>query len=291
MVVFGLSRGLGDPRNLMIPDVGYGLDQDQWEKLGKELHLDRAVPIQFFYWAGKMLRGDLGNDLTDNRPIGPKLRKKWGPTIKLALAAWVCATLVGVPLGVLSATKRGSIWDYFARFFALCGQALPVFWVAILAILLFSVQLKWLPPATMGEGLSIKNYVMPTIALAWLPAAGYLRFTRSAVLEVLDSEYIKLARAKGVSSRSVLWKHAFRNALLVPLTATGLVLAGFMTGSVLVETVFAWPGIGWFTVQAVWGNNINILVIIIMMFTVLFVTVNLMVDVLYGLIDPRIRYS
>jgi len=291
MVVFSLSRGLGDPRHIMLPDVGYGIDQEKWDKLGDQLHLNDPVPVQFGYWVSDLLRGDLGYDLTDDRPIGPKIVKKLGATLWLAIPAWVIATLIGVPMGVLSAIKRGSILDYAMRGFALGGQAVPVFWLALLAILIFAVWLDWLPPATMGEGLAYKNYVMPVLTLAWLPAAGYLRLTRSAMLEVLDSEYIKLAQTKGVSRWTVIWKHAFKNAALVPLTATGLVLAGFITGSVLVETVFAWPGIGQFTVQAVWGNNINVLVVIITIFTALFIVANFLVDMLYGVIDPRIRYS
>ena len=132
---------------------------------------------------------------------------------------------------------------------------------------------------------------MPSVVLAWLPAAGYLRFTRSAMLEVLDSEYVKLAKAKGVPYRSIVWKHAFRNASLIPLTATALVLAGFITGSVLVEAVFAWPGIGFYAVQAVATNNINVLVAIVLIFTVLFIIANFIVDIMYSLLDPRIRYS
>lgn len=207
MVVFSLSRGLGDPRHIMLPDVGYGIDQEKWDKLGDQLHLNDPVPVQFGYWVSDLLRGDLGYDLTDDRPIGPKIVKKLGATLWLAIPAWVIATLIGVPMGVLSAIKRGSILDYAMRGFALGGQAVPVFWLALLAILIFAVWLDWLPPATMGEGLAYKNYVMPVLTLAWLPAAGYLRLTRSAMLEVLDSEYIKLAQTKGVSRWTVIWKH------------------------------------------------------------------------------------
>ena len=293
MLVFGISRLLGDPRNIFLGEMGYGgvINQEQWDKMAEDLHLDKSVPIQYGYWLWDVMRGDLGEDLEDSRDIAPKLAHKFLPTAKLALAAWVVATIIGVPLGVLSAIHRGGFLDYGMRAFALFGQALPTFWIGILAILIFAVWLRWLPVATMGEGFAVSNFVLPTITLAWLPAAGYLRFTRSAMLEVMDSEYVKLARAKGVDSRTVIWKHAFKNAALVPLTATGLVLASFITGSILVETVFAWPGIQFYLVQAVWSNNINVLVAIILFFTALFIIVNFIVDILYAFVDPRIRYS
>ena len=291
MVVFGLSRFLGDPRYLLLGESGYGISQEAWEEMGRELHLDDPVPVQFAYWAGNVLKGNLGRDLADNRKVLPKLLQKFVPTLKLGLAAWILATIVGIPLGVLSAVKRGTPWDYLGRGFALIGQAVPTFWIAILAILIFTVKLGWLPAGSMGEGFAIRNFIMPTITLAWLPAAGYLRFSRSAMLEVLDSEFVKLARAKGVGSRMVIWKHAFRNAALVPLTATALVLASFITGSVLVEAVFAWPGIGFYAVQSVQTNNINVLVPIVLIFTVLFIMANFIVDILYLFLDPRIRYA
>ena len=290
-LVFGMSRFLSDPRYIYLGEVGYGMTQERWDEMEKELHLDQPVPIQFYYWAKDVLKGDLGNDLRDNRALTPKLVEKFSNTAKLGIVAWILATIVGVPLGVYSALNRGSMLDYLMRGFALFGQCLPQFWIGILGILIFAVWLNWLPAATMGEGFSIKHYVMPTITLAWLPAAGYLRFTRSAMLEVLDSEYVKLARIKGVSHNKVIWRHAFMNAALAPLTATALVLASFITGSVLVEAVFAWPGIGFFLVQAVFSNNINVIVAVILFFTALFILVNFVVDVLYGFIDPRIRYS
>ena len=291
MLVFGLSRFLGDPRYLLLGEAGYGISQEAWEAMGRELHLDDPVPVQFAYWAGNVLKGNLGRDLEDNRKVLPKLRQKFVPTLKLGIAAWILATIVGIPLGVLSAVKRATPSDYLGRGFALIGQAVPTFWIGILAILIFTVKLNWLPAGGMGEGFAIRNFVMPTITLAWLPAAGYLRFTRSAMLEVLDSEFVKLARAKGVGSNLVIWKHAFRNAALVPLTATALVLAGFITGSILVEAVFAWPGIGFYAVQAVQTNNINVLVPIVLIFTVLFIGANFVVDILYLFLDPRIRYT
>lgn len=291
IVVFSVSRLLGDPRVLLLPDVSYGLSQEEYDKATKLLHLDKPIPVQYGYWLADLLRGNLGRDLTDRQLIAPKLPKKFGPTARLAFASWLLATLVGIPLGVLSAVKRGSIGDYFGRTFALLGQTLPVFWIAILSILIFSVWLGWLPSGTMGEGLAIRNYILPTATLAWFAAAGYVRLVRSAMLEVLDSEYIKLARAKGVNARTIIWKHALKNAAIAPLTYSGLLLGGFITGSVAVETVFAWPGLARFAVEAVWTNNFTVLAVVTLIFTAVYIVANFLVDILYAYIDPRIHYS
>ena len=289
--VFCVSRILGDPRVLLIPDQAYGITQEQLDELTRQLHLDKPIPVQFGIWLGQLLQGDLGRDLADRQLIAPKIPQKVGPTLKLALSAFILSTVIGVPLGVFSAVARGSIPDYFGRAFALLGQALPTFWVGIVGILIFSVWLGWLPSGTMGEGFSIKHYVMPTATLAWFGAAGYVRLVRSAMLEVMDSEYVKLAKAKGVNSRTLIWKHAFKNAAIAPLTLSGLLLAGFITGSISVETVFAWPGLARFGVEAVWTNNFTVLAVLVLIFTGAFVFLNFIADILYAFIDPRIRYS
>ncbi len=282
---------LGDPTVLFLPEEGYGLDAAELEKARKRLHLDKPVPLQYAFWVGDLLQGDLGQDLGDRHPISTKLRDKLPPTLRLGFAGYILATLIGIPLGVLSAVKRGSVWDMVGRIFALLGQSLPAFWIAILAILIFAVWLEWLPAGTQGEGFSIKHYILPTLTLAWLPAAGYLRLMRSSMLEVLDSEYVKLARAKGVAVNSVIWKHAFKNALIAPLTLSGLILAGFITGSVSIEVVFGWPGIARLAVEAIQTNNLTTLSVITLIFTLIYVVLNFAVDIIYGAIDPRIRYS
>ncbi len=276
---------------MFLPEEGYGLDAAELEKARKRLHLDKPVPLQYAFWVGDLLQGDLGQDLGDRHPISSKLRDKLPPTLRLAVGGYILATLIGIPLGVLSAVKRGSVWDMVGRIFALLGQSLPAFWIAILAILVFAVWLDWLPAGTQGEGFSLKHYILPTLTLAWLPAAGYLRLMRSSMLEVLDSEYVKLARAKGVAVNTVIWKHAFKNALIAPLTLSGLILAGFITGSVSVEVVFSWPGIARLAVEAIQTNNLTTLSVITLIFTLVYVVLNFAVDIIYGAIDPRIRYS
>ncbi len=291
IIIFGASRLLGDPTVLLLPQEGYGLDTAELDKARKRLHLDKPVPLQYAFWVGDLLQGNLGQDLGDRHPISKKLRDKLPPTLQLAFAGYILATAVGIPLGILSAVKRGSVWDLIGRTFALLGQAMPIFWVAILAILIFAVWLEWLPAGTQGEGFSIKHFILPTLTLAWFPAAGYLRLMRSAMLDVLDSEYVKLARAKGVGSNTIIWKHAFKNAAIAPLTFSGLLLAGFITGSVSVEVAFGWPGIARLAVEAVQTNNLTALSVITLMFTLIYVVVNFAVDIIYGIIDPRIHYS
>ncbi len=291
-IIFFVSRVYGDPISNFIPDEGYGLQPEEIQRVKERLHLDRAVPVQYAFWIGDLLKGDLGEDLRDRHPIAPKLMGRIWPTAQLAGLAFIVATCVGIPLGILSATRRGTFWDLGGRMFAVVGHSLPSFWVAIVAILVFSVLLQWLPSATRGiDGINWKNYVMPTLVLAWLPMAGYTRLVRSSMLEIMDSEFVKLARAKGVNTRVVIWKHAFRNATIAPLTFAGMLLAGLVTGSVAVETVFAWPGIARWGVQAVYENNLNVLSIVTLVFTVFYVVASFLVDILYVYVDPRIRYS
>lgn len=292
LIIFGLSRMSNvDPRYLYFSESGYGLSQEQWDKLGRELNLDKPVPVQYALWLGGVLRGDLGQSLTSQRPVSTMLRERFPNTLRLATLAWLFGTAVGVPLGVLAAVRRGTPWDYIGRGFALLGQTLPTFWVGIMAILLFSVRLGWLPVGTTGSGFAWKNFILPAIVLGWLPAAGYMRLTRTSMLEVLDSEYVKLARAKGVTGWKVIWKHAFRNSLLAPLTFSALLFVGFITGTVVTETIFSWPGVGRLAAEAVFGNDFPVLAGSMLVFVVLYVSITLLLDVVYAYVDPRIRHA
>jgi peptide/nickel transport system permease protein len=291
LLVFSLSRIVGDPRLLYVQEGGYGLSPEAWDALGVKLHLDKPVAVQYLYWLGDAVTGDLGDSMLDRKPVVEIMWDALGATLQLAFFGWMFATLVGVPLGVLSAVKRGSVWDYLGRSVALAGQTLPVFWVGIMGILIFSVKLEWLPVGTRPEEFSPKHFIMPAITLGWFSAAGYLRLTRSAMLDVMDSEYIKLARAKGVNSTAVLWKHAFRNAIIAPLTFSSLVLAGFITGAIVTETVFSWPGLGRLAFSSVDDNDFPVMVGLMLLFTFMFLVVNLLTDILYAYVDPRIRYG
>jgi peptide/nickel transport system permease protein len=291
LVTFSLSRMAGDPRNLYAQEGGYGVTPERWERLGKELGLDKPLVWQYGVWLGNILRGNWQESLIDRKPVLGKIKERWPTTLKLGLAAYLFSSILGIPLGVLSAVSRGTLWDYVGRGFALLGQALPVFWVAIMMILIFSVRLGWFPSGTLGEGISIKHYVLPTVALGWASAASYLRLVRSSMLEVLDSEFIKLARAKGVSNSVVIWKHAFRNSLIAPLTFSALLLTGLITGAVVTETIFSISGLGRLSFEAINNNDFPVMVGVVMVFTFMFVAMNFLTDLLYAYIDPRIRYS
>jgi peptide/nickel transport system permease protein len=291
VLVFGLTRLQGDPRYLYIQEGGYGMTKENWEAVGKQLGLDRPLVMQYLLWFGRAIRGDLGDSLITREPVARRIRDRIGATLRLGLASWTLATVVGIPLGVLSAVKRGTWWDLFGRGFALVGQAAPSFWLGIMAILLFAVKLGWFPSGTMGEGIAIRNYILPAATLGWVASAGYMRITRSAMLEVLDSEFVKLARAKGVANWQVIWKHAFRNALIPPLTISALLMAGFITGAVVIETVFSWPGMGRLAVDAVNNNDFPTITGTVLMFAFIYLTLNFVTDMVYAYIDPRIRYT
>ena len=297
IVIFAGSRYLVDPVMAYLAPVdnmddASSFTPEQLEGARKKLRLDRPVPVQYVLWVWDVLHGNLGNDIVDTqRPIAQKLRKKFPHTLQIAVPAYILAALVGIPIGVLSAVTRGSAWDMGGRMFAAIGSAVPEFWIAVVAILIFGLYLDVLPMAGKGEGLAYRNYILPVSIMGLTSTAGYVRIVRSTMLEVLDSEFVKLARAKGISERTIIWKHALRNALLAPLTVAGLMLVGFITGSVAVEVVFAWPGISAWAVQAVLQNNLPVVVATTLIFTCLYIGASFIVDILYGFLDPRIRYS
>ena len=284
-LVFALSRIAGDPRELYL---GEFTTQEQWDAWGRQMGLDRPLVVQYLVWLGKAATGDLGKSLREQRPVTDIVAEKMPATLQLGLAAFAMAFILGLLLGVLAAVKRGTVMDYAGRTFAVLGQATPPFWLGIMLILLFAVQLQWLP---VGRRDGLSSLVLPTITLGWLAVAANMRLVRSSMLEVLDSEYIKLARAKGVSVRRVIWKHALRNAMIPPLTQAGLTLAAFIAGAVITETVFAWPGMGRMAVEAVNQNDFPLLVGAVLTISFLYLAMNFAVDIAYGLIDPRIRYS
>ena len=290
-VIFALSRVVGDPLSLYAAPEGYGRTPEQIRALEKHLGLDKPFIVQYLIWAGNTLKGDLGRSLAGERPVTKVISEKLGATVQLALAGWLLATVVGVPLGILSAVKRGTYWDYTGRFIALFGQAIPNFWFGIVLVLVLSVWIELLPSGFKGEGIGLKYFIMPAIVVGTHSMAGYLRMTRSALLEVLDSEFIKLARAKGVNNNLVIWKHALRNALIQPITLSALLLAGLLNGTLVAEAVFAWPGLGRAMLEAVYNNDFPVLTGGVLIFVIIYVVFSLVADMLYVVIDPRIRYT
>ncbi len=285
IVVFGMSRLTGDPREQFLT---VETTQEIWDAWGKKFGLDKPLIVQYFIWLGKAATLDFGTSLNQARPVWDLIKARIWPSAELALTGWFLSIAIGIPLGVLSAVKRGSPIDYLARWFALLGQALPPFWLGMVGILVFAVALNWLPA---GARDGPRSLIMPAMTLALINASSNLRITRSSMLEVLDSEYVKLARAKGVSSTVVIWKHAFRNAVIAPLTNAGLLLAGFLAGTVVTETVFAWPGMGRLAIDAVRTNDFPVVSGLTLMFTVIYVGANFLIDIIYGFVDPRIRLS
>ena len=284
-LVFSLSRLAGDPR-LLYTD-GY-TTADSFEELGKQLGLDKPFVVQYVLWMSGAVRGDFGVSLYARTSAINVIKERIPATLELSAGALVFALITGIPLGVMSAVKRGTIWDYVGRTFALFGQALPAFWLGIMLVLIFSVQLDLLPTSRRGDW---SHYVLPSVTLGWVASAGFLRLVRSAMLEILDSEYVKFARAKGVNLQKVIWKHALRNALIPPLTYAGVLMGAFLTGAVVIETVFGWPGLGSLAVKAVLNNDFPVMTGVVMIFAAIYVAANFMVDILYAYIDPRIRYS
>jgi len=285
VIVFLAVRVAGDPRNYLLPETA---TPEQYELLGQRLGLDQPLVVQYGKYLSQVLVGDFGTSLSHRRPTMDVIADRVPATVFLAVVAFALAAVVGFGMGVLSAVRRGSRLDKAMQVTALTGQAIPSFWLGIIMIFFFSVHLKWFPPSGMREPTS---FVLPSIALAWFFIAANLRLMRSSMLDVLDTEYIKLARAKGLSNRSIIWKHAVRNALLPPLTFAGVTLGSLVTGSLVIETVFAWPGLGKLAIDAVFAADYALLQGVVLVFTVMYMIASLIVDVLYATLDPRVRLT
>ena len=285
VIIFVMARLVGDPRLAILDD---NFTMEQYEEVGVVLGLDKHPVEQYFIFMKGVFQGDLGRSIKERRPVKDVIWERIPATLHLGLVAFVFSVVLGVPLGVLSSVKRGGILDQIGKMVALVGQSAPSFWLGIMLIFLFAVRLEWVPPSGRGDWNSV---ILPAITLGWFSVAANLRLVRSAMLEVLDSEYIKLARAKGVPGRAVIWKHALRNAMIPPLTFAGVTLGAMVTGSLVAETVFAWPGLGQLAVQALGASDYPLLQGVVIIFTLMFVSASLLVDMLYVYINPRIRYS
>ena len=285
LLVFILSRAQGDPRAILMSD---DTTQEEYDAWGVEFGLDKPLVVQYGIYLGKLIRGDFGKSVLQRAEVIELIWARLPNSAQLAALALVFSIGVGVPLGILAALDRGGIWDYLSRGFAVIGHSAPSFWTGLVFIYLFAVILGWLPTSRKS---GVDSMILPAITLGWSAAGGQLRLVRSSMLEVLDTEYVKLARAKGLSQTAVIWKHAFKNALIAPLTYAGLTFAGLITGTIVVETVFAWPGLGLLAIWAVNNSDYPILQGVILIVTVVYVFTALAVDLLYAVIDPRIRYS
>jgi len=286
IVIFVIARAQGDPRYLLLSEASQ-VDKETWDAMGREIGLDKPAVVQYGLFLSKAVRGDLGKSVFMRRSVLSLVWSRAPATGQLALAGFVFMLAVGLPLGVLSAVKRGSILDYVGRTFAVLGQSMPSFFIAIALVLVFAVWLGWLPTSRRGD---FSHYILPSITMGWLSAAGMLRLTRSSMLAVLDSEFVKFAKCKGVSGWMVVWRHALRNALLAPLTYAGLTLAWMLTGSIILETVFAWPGVGLLAIGAARSADYPLLQGCVLFIATGYVTMSLLIDILYAYVDPRIRF-
>ncbi|MEP6765449.1 MAG: ABC transporter permease [Gemmatimonadaceae bacterium] len=273
----------GDPVQAM---VGESADSATIARLRHDLRLDAPLSTQFAHYVGGIAKGDLGRSYITNRRIVDDIAERFPKTILLALSAMLIATIVGVSVGVACAVKPNSWFDRLALGFTYLGISFPVYWVGLLFIVLFAVTLRWLPASGYG---SLKYLVLPALTLGMRSIAYLARITRSAMLEVLSADFIRTAHAKGLSERAVRWHHALRNALIPVVTVIGLDFGAYLTGSILTETIFSWPGIGRYVVQAISKRDLPAVQGAILFLSIVFVLVNVLTDIAYQRVDPRVR--
>jgi peptide/nickel transport system permease protein len=284
VIVFGLARISGNPLDVMLPIEA--LPED-YARLEKYWGLDKPLHEQYVIFITKALHGDFGESLKYQGQSAMGLVVERLPaTLELACSALFISALLALPIGVLAAVTKGTKWDTAAKIMALLGQSLPTFWLGIVLMWIFAVLLDWLPAS--GRG-GVQHLILPAIALGWFQVAAIMRLVRSSMLEVLDSEFVKLARVKGISEGKVVWKHCLRNAGIAPLTYFAIIAGSLLTGSVVIETVFTWPGVGLLVVDAVRSRDFQVVQAVVILFAGIFILCNLLVDVLYAYMDPRIR--
>ena len=285
VIIFFFVRVTGDPTTLLVEP---GASKGDLEALRAQLGLDRPLLTQYASFMANLLRGDFGQSFYYRTSVLELYLSRLPYSLMLAVAAMIFSLVIGIPSGILAAVRVNRWWDSAGKVFSLLGLSLPSFWVGLLLILFFSVYLGWLPSS--GSG-GLAHLIMPAFALGWYFAAAHMRLTRSSMLEVLGSEYVKLARLKGLPEALVIAKHAFKNALIPVLTLAGINLILMVNVAVVVETVFAWPGVGRLLYEGITFRDFPIVQATVLLGGVMIVVVNLVVDVLYAVIDPRIRYE
>ncbi len=300
-VVFGSVHLTGDPARFLLP-ISAEHDESVYEAQKAAYGLDKPFIVQYWNFLIKAVRLDFGNSFTARRPVKEILLERIPATVHLAVTATILAIGIGVPLGIISAVKRDTILDRVCKAFAIFGMAAPQFWVAIMLIILFAGYWGWLPAFGRGDMTGwfpswsqipnmLAHLILPAFVLALAIIAAIMRLARSAMLEVLDSDYVKFAQVKGMNDRVVIWKHAARNALIPVITFGGISLAGLLNGSVVVEVVFAWPGVGLMLLEGVLSNNFPQVEGAIMVSGAAYILTALVVDILYGYADPRVRMN
>jgi peptide/nickel transport system permease protein len=286
VLVFALNAiGLGDPARAA---MGQRADPETLERLRREYALDRPLPVQYAAWLGRLARGDLGESFREQRPVREVIVERLPATARLALAATLISVVLGVGMGALAAVRAGSALDHLLMGAAVLGISTPVFWLGMMLALVFAVTLGWLPVSGYGDG-ALGHLVLPALTLGALHTGTVARMTRSSLLEVVRQDFMATARAKGLSEAVVLGKHALRNALIPVVTVVGIGLADLLVGAPLTETVFAWPGVGRLLVAAVGQRDLPVVMGAVLVFALVYVLGNLLVDLAYLVIDPRMR--
>src|SRR6187455_1614497 len=292
MLIFGLQQLLpGDPAKIL---AGEEQDPTVVAYLRKKMHLDEPLPVRYAYWMGGVLRGDLGESIRNQQPVLSLIAQKLPVTLQLALMAMAIALVIGIPAGIVSAVARGTAWDWGANVFALWGISTPNFWLGILLILLFAVNLGWLPASGYVSpfedlGANLAAMIMPAFVLGNAIAAVLMRHTRSAMLQVLSADYVRTARAKGLSERVVVLKHALRNALTPIITLGALELGTLLSGAVLTEQVFTIPGFGKLIVDSVFNRDYAVVQGVVLVTATAYIVLNLLADLAYFAVNPRLR--
>jgi peptide/nickel transport system permease protein/oligopeptide transport system permease protein len=286
LLVFFMIRLIpGDPALLMAGDHA---SPEMLAAIRRDLGLDRQLHHQYFIFMRNLLRGDLGRSTQNNKPVITEIWGRFRNTIELAVPSLFIAMLIGIPAGVIAATRPNSIWDGASMFVALSGMSIPAFWLGLMLMLLFSVTLGWFPVA--GRG-TILHLILPSVTLGLIYSARLARMTRSGMLEVLQQEYITTARSKGLREHIVIYKHALKNASIPVITIMGLQFGWLLGGAVLTETVFAWPGLGRLMVDSLLARDYPVFQGTLLLLAGIFILINLFVDILYCFLDPRIRYG
>ena len=286
VVVFILARATGDPLHLILP---MSATQEDYAEARRYLGLDRPYVEQYLSFVGKAVRGDFGTSLRARKPVIELIRERLPNSLKLAVFAMGISLAMAFPLGVMAAVKKGTGIDRAAQVIAVLGQSLPTFWLAIILVEFVSGRLQWLPAA--GNDAGFASYILPGFTLGWFVVAGMMRLLRSSMLEVLDSDYVKLARVKGVAERRVVWLHALKNALIPVVTFAGVYFAILVTTAIVVETVFAWPGLGRLAYEGISSRDFPVIQAVVLTTAAIVAVISLCVDCLYAVIDPRIRHA
>ena len=282
----------GDPAEYLLRGFG---TREQIDRLRQEMGLEDPLTVQYWRFLGGVIRADLGRSLATNRPVIDEIRQRFKHTIELAGVTLLIATVLGLNLGIISATRRHTIFDDISRLVALIGVSMPSFWLGLMLMFIFAYQLRWFPALGRGGPLwtltGLKHVFLPALSLGAISSAVLARLMRSSMLDVLNEDYIRTARSKGLGERTVLYKHALRNALVPVVTVIGMQAGVLLGGAIVTETIFAWPGLGRLTLDAILKRDLPLIQGSVLLFSFTFVFLNFLVDLMYGFIDPRIRYD